>query len=826
MKIYIDKLYKDDRKQEFCGICVPFGKGVLPEDKADTLTILDGDRSVPVQTEITSRWEDGSLRYAYLRFLADLPGNSRKEFDLTYAGDAGYDHAGSVSSVNSNSLLKAIDIKKSGDITQLDNGVFSFCVKDSSESLFDNFEYAGRSFDKKQFVGPFVKIGGERLKTVFDKWQVVKEGKLYSVLQAKGRCLSEKSDTFSGRGIEFEMRISVTAQKPWLEMGFRLFNCTDGDIVPDDIVFAIKADADSDIDLATHVDPEISVDSTGCGDTSVTEAGAEIIKTTGIRELPKYSYGGECFDSVSGIRTIAGKSNYKTDFKISTTGARVENSILAESIIGQANEHFPEVLHGTFFADFTDTEKDVGVCATVFQAFQNFPKAVRADKNGLVVFIIPDQDENARVSKAQKVTFTSGMGRETRFLLHFHDAKEPVYELDNRSLIYQMPDKPYIDPMEFWKAGVMPEVFLPYEEQDDDVEIVLIDKADTHARCYGMLCFGDAPDPGYTNQGRGNGDLVWTNNEYDFPHAMYMMYARTGTRRFLDYANAAAWHWMDVDVCHYSADPLRMGGQWEHTRKHTGGSEAGNGCQGEMVCSHEWVEGLLDYYHFTSDERALETAIGIGENVLRLLDTPMYQVPGEATARETGWALRTLTALFLETHDKKWTVKCEWIVSQFKDWNDRYGAWLSPYTDNTTIRVGFMISVAIGSLMRYYRAFPSDELKEMILGAIDDLTREFMTGQGLFYYKELPSLSRNGSNTLLLEAMTIGYELTGDARYLEFGKKSFKKAMNFTATLGDGKKLVEDTVMSSAGSTKNFAQSFLPVTSFYVQMTKANRLLT
>lgn len=73
---------------------------------------------------------------------------------------------------------------------------------------------------------------------------------------------------------------------------------------------------------------------------------------------------------------------------------------------------------------------------------------------------------------------------------------------------------------------------------------------------------------------------------------------------------------MDVDVCHYSKNPLRIGGQWEHT--------AGHCKNGIMVCSHEWVEGVIDYYHFTGDERGLETAISIGDNILRLLDTPMY----------------------------------------------------------------------------------------------------------------------------------------------------------------------------------------------------------
>ena len=388
-----------------------------------------------------------------------------------------------------------------------------------------------------------------------------------------------------------------------------------------------------------------------------------------------------------------------------------------------------------------------------------------------------------------------------------------------------MPDRGYIEPQEFEKAKVFPDIFLPADKINDDVEIALIDKADAHARCYGMICWGDGPDPGYTSQGRGGGDLVWTNNEYDYPHAMYMMYARTGIRRFLDYGNVACWHWMDVDICHYNTDPIYVNGQWEHMRKHTGGSEAGEGSKGIMACSHEWVEGLLDCYHFTGDDRAIETAIGIGENVLALLETPEYQTPGEIGARETGWALRSLTALFVETHDEKWLGKADWIIGQFEQWNDKYGNWLSQYTDNTTIRVGFMISVAIGSIMRYYRFFPSDRLKNLMMKAIDDIVDNCRTPNGLFYYKELPSLSRNGGNTLLLESMAIGYELTGDERYLEYGARTLRKAISGSAASISGKKIVEDAVIVGNGAPKNFAQSFFPITYYYVKAASANKLL-
>ena len=411
-----------------------------------------------------------------------------------------------------------------------------------------------------------------------------------------------------------------------------------------------------------------------------------------------------------------------------------------------------------------------------------------------------------------RVEMEPGMSREQRFLLHFHPAGETLIEIDNRSLIYQMPDKPSIPSEAFRDAGVMPDIFVEREKINDDVEIALIRKCDGHARCYGMLNWGDAPDPGYTMQGRGGGMPVWTNNEYDFPHACALLYARTGERRFLDYMITACSHWMDVDVCHYSKDPLLMGGQWEHTRGH---------CKdGVIVCSHEWVEGLLDCYHFTGDERAFRTALGIGENVLRLLETPMYQKSGESNARETGWALRTLTALYVETGDGKWIEKCGWIVGQFEEWAEEYGGWLAPYTDNTIIRVGFMISVAVGSLMRYYRVVPEERIRKMILRAVDDLVENCLLDNGLFYYKELPSLNRLGGNTLLLEALTIAYELSGDARYLTYGKYTFRQNIYTSAPSVSGAKTVAgDAVIHKAGGTKNFAQCFIPLSVYYKALT-------
>jgi hypothetical protein len=539
---------------------------------------------------------------------------------------------------------------------------------------------------------------------------------------------------------------------------------------------------------------DTDTDSTGCGDVVADSGEAEghIFHTRGIGDLPALEFKAP----VGAVRTCVGSSNYKTDFYIGRDGAEVNKVVDAHYLMKEANEHFEEVLYGTFFVDRTDS--DGGVCATIFQAQQNYPKAVKADGSGIALMLVPEN--------VDRVVMQSGMSREQRFLLHFHKSDESLVELDNRSLIYQMPDRPRLDPKVFRDAGVFIDVFN--DVVNENVEISMTAKADGHARCYGMLNWGDAPDPGYTQQGRGNGEQVWVNNEYDYPHACAMMYARTGIRRYLDYNFVSASHWMDVDVCHYHRNPVYVGGQWEHT--------AGHCKNGVMVCSHEWVEGLLDYYHFSGDERGLDTAIGIGNNVLGLLETPMYQVPGEANARETGWALRTLVALYVETNDEKWLGKCKWILDSFYQWEEQYGGWLAPYTDNTVIRVGFMISVAVGSVMRYYRIAPDERIRKMLLGAIDDVVDNCRLPNGLFYYKELPSLARNGNNTLLLELLSIGFELTGDIRYLSYGLRTFKVAIESASSGANGKKeIVGDAVIKAGGSPKNFAQCFIPLMTFY-----------
>ncbi len=832
INLNLEKLYRYPRNMEPMWVAVPVKRGRLGD--ASQVCVYDGDERLTSQTKVTSRYDDGSIRFLFTRFEGNLPGNAGKKFEL-FLDDEDLKASGRKSDIsdeknpgsknadnnshnmnssgnrNSSDNVNNIGIKADSaavstvyntDGFTVDTGAVSFTVKNYSQGLFESLSYGDRLYEKGQFKGPYLTDkAGIRYELNLNRWSVVEEGAVCTILAVDGYNETESGGCEESKHYRFEIRLTVYAGKPWIDVSYRIFNTSETPLSIKSLVFSVmdRADMEQDISLAT-LDSSAMIDSTGCGDigTELKNDGGLIYRTRGTKDLDTI----EKLARVENIRTCAGASNYKTDFIIGKDGAQVNKAAYDKALLMEGNEHMAEVLYGTFFADRTDSEG--GVCATIYQAQQNYPKAVKADKDGLYVMLVPEGFND--------VIMQPGMAREQRFMLHFHAAAESLAELDNRSLIYQMPDRLVIAPDVYKNSGAVTDVFA--DKCSPEIDMLLIGKADARARSFGMLNWGDTIDQNYTKQGRGGGAAVWANNEYDFPHACALMYMRMGIRRYLDFCMVHASHWMDVDVCHYSSDPLKLGGLTEHTKGHV--------INGVMVPSHEWVEGFLDYYHLTGDERGLETAVGIGDNIIRLLDTPAYAVAGESNARETGWALRALTALYIETGEEKYRIKCDKIVGYFEKWYEDYGCFAAPYTDNTLIHVGFMISVAVGSLMRYYRVNKTDSLKNLIMLAVDDILDNCMLECGLFYYKELPSLTRLGNNTLLLEAMATGYELTRDRKYLEAGLGTIRRVLQEPYKyVGGDKQIVGDALVTSGDSTKNFAQSFYPVAYYYKCLVEA-----
>ena len=499
-------------------------------------------------------------------------------------------------------------------------------------------------------------------------------------------------------------------------------------------------------------------------------------------------------DTNSSPQLALGQGYYRTDIQQSDTS--LEMSLTTETLLYQANEHFIDSFYGDFWVDWRDDSG--GLTCSMHQAHQNFPKKLSVNRDGITCSLYPEDENPALVLQ--------GMGKTHRLLLHFHPADTPLEDLSTRSLQFQLPDYPSASRDWYAKNNPWIEQFFP-----DKLPGRLINYFnrlhDGRPKAMGMFHFGDAPDSNYTDQGRGMGETVWVNNEYDRPHACMLYYGLTQQRRVVDSALVNARHWIDVDFCHYNANPLINGGLRIHDRYHA---------TGKVIPSHQWVEGFLDYYVLTGRREGLDTAISVGENILRQLQEPVMNEPGATSTRETGWALRAMVGLWLGTGEERWKQEAQRIVEMFLDWSENYDGLLAPYTSHSMPRVVFMISLTVNSLARFLLIEPDERIEQLIVRTVDDLLAHCIGPDGIFYYKELPSLRREAPTAHALEALTHAWRITDDERYLKVAARQFLALVERPVDADGGKKYVDSSgaVIKGVGGGRIFADKYISILLF------------
>jgi hypothetical protein len=487
-------------------------------------------------------------------------------------------------------------------------------------------------------------------------------------------------------------------------------------------------------------------------------------------------------------RLALGEGYYQT--RIQHSADPLELTLTTETLLYQANEHFIDCFYGDFWMDWRDDAG--GVSVSIHQAHQNFPKALRVEPGRLICSLYPRSAPPAEIHQ--------GVAKTHRVLLHFHAADTPLEEISARSLQFQLPDQPALPPEWFRENNPWSLPFFP-ERVPARLYTWLNYLQSARPSALGMLHFGDAPDAHYSHQGRGHGGTVWVNNEYDRAHACALYYGLTGQRHVLDSSLVAARHWLDVDLCHYSPDPLRDGGLIIHTAGHvTGGASP----------SHEWVEGLLDYYHLTGRREGLEAAYRVAGNIMRHMALPHMTEPGHAATREGGWALRAMVSMALATGEERFRTAARRLIDLFLDWDQMFGGMLAPYTSHTMPRVVFMIALTANSMARYLALEDDARVKALIVAAADDLIEHCLGPGGVFYYKELPSLQRPAPTAHVLETLAHAYRLTGQRRYLEIATRQFYELMSHEspARVGGKKWTEQGAVIEGEGGGRPFADKY------------------
>jgi YetA-like protein len=298
-----------------------------------------------------------------------------------------------------------------------------------------------------------------------------------------------------------------------------------------------------------------------------------------------------------------------------------------------------------------------GLGVAVEDFWQNYPCALRAERDKLAIEFWPDIRGETRYSKLPdhlRFPFVEGA---YRFKWGMSRTRRVSFDFAMEHGALPAPAEPLVmvvPPAWYESSGALGPMVARHGDEyaawDTAMEQCFADhlRIKEAKREYGFFNWGDW---------HGEREINWGNNEYDLPHALFMQFARTGDRRYFHLALEGARHQADVDCVHAYPDPAYVGCNVEHSVSHTGTwSEKGaRGWSypysgGAMATNgHTWSEGMCDAWHLAGDERPMEAAQGLGEHIVYGM-VPRFKSLG-THERSAGWSLIAILAIYRATLD-------------------------------------------------------------------------------------------------------------------------------------------------------------------------------
>ncbi len=322
-----------------------------------------------------------------------------------------------------------------------------------------------------------------------------------------------------------------------------------------------------------------------------------------------------------------------------------------------------------------------------------------------------------------------------------------------------------------WHAGIEawgpimprdPVRYPAYEAQADELASSRLVERE-RSGWYGMENFGDTQ----FKWGWGEALTYWSNTEYDHAHALFLQHLRAEDPEAFELGEQAARHYMDVDLIHYSAKhPDWVGAPHHHSETHTGDPPS---------VSHSWLEGMVDYWLLTGDDRAGEMAELAGKYFARVANRSTYG-GGE---RNAGWNLIGLMGLYRVTRDEALLQAARKKVREVLSYQDPIrGVSSRPIFEQTAYEGGcvFMTGVLMRGLVMYYEETGDESVGWAIARFCDWIDTEMTAAPGRYYYKQSPQERHGGGpNLLVLDGVAFAYNFTGSADHRRMALDTYEQ---------------------------------------------------
>ncbi|MCY2954928.1 MAG: hypothetical protein NTU53_23610 [Planctomycetota bacterium] len=484
-------------------------------------------------------------------------------------------------------------------------------------------------------------------------------------------------------------------------------------------------------------------------------------------EIYQDSSGGERWDRYRGAESHPRPSSYVT-FKGHRTFIGGVEATAGHRALG--------------WLDVSDANR--GLTVSVEDFWQDYPKALSADKDGLLeITLFPGR-------YVADFPLRSGEHKTHEVLFYFHPGAASDDGNKSVALAFSEPLQLECSPQWIARTRALGDLHPFDTEHYGAYEIRNLSAVGTFPQgvpqgpsllsrreeneFYSWMDYGDVPIDSEAPSGQ------W-GMKYDLDYTMARQYARTVDPRRWKLLVAADRHTRDIDIHHQPHYPglhFVKGGVWAHSLHAEPGNKNPHRNYNHFTKDLAYgARGTATLYYFTGDWKSHDACLEIAENALAEYMSPEKDPGEQPRNNRMGWrgdgcTLNRLLDGYLLTGDEKYLQHARWQVKSCAfdgkpAKHDAISLWSSLFY--------------MEALARYVEMFPDDATAKTYLLAHAETLRKASDPENGIYYTITPhadgSVIGNGEcshyNILAADILAFAYRLTGQAEYLDTARRCF-----------------------------------------------------
>jgi hypothetical protein len=553
---------------------VPLPQGAIND--VGNLALLGPDgKAVPAQFAVATRWYPGkSVKWVHVSFQANVAANGKAVYRLTDAG-------------GNAAPAQGVNVAADKDSATVTTGSIKFVVKRDKFNLFDGVwvDPEGKGNYATQVLAPGkadIRLfhGGTGLPQYKsfspaadpDVTLAVEEsGPMKATVKLTGKHLSTDEMAGDNHLLDFVCRITAYAGSGLVRVEYSL-ECRQGKTISEGVPLDRFWFA-----MPLAIDANAATWAVGAGNGKALHPGSDD------KDIPAWN---EEWEKPAETVTKYFKPGYDECTLISENSERIcyrgDFFRKRQDLIVRGKFEKAKALTAGWI-DLSDGK--AGVAAGIRWFWQTYPRALKAETGaeGANLFVMLHGNMSGRPGlltrqHGARAHFYPGMCKTSEVLLDFHGPRD-LGKIVAAQVGLQSPLRAWAEPSWYCeKTQAFGRLASSDKALYDDAAYASVQSYDKNLRTtldriirhrdlyfgeydsYGMFNFGDTID--FIRGQRGDPDdinVTWDNGYYDYPHALFMQWARTGDPDYFALGEQCEHHLMDVDMMTWSPDPQYIG---------------------------------------------------------------------------------------------------------------------------------------------------------------------------------------------------------------------------------------------------------------------------